>query len=221
MSSRLANRSNERSLQKETLRRQLRGRHARLWPAPTDAPEGELHVYTDGSASRTSGRWCAGCGVWFADASPYNISAIPKGRQTVNRAELTAVILAVRKALTLPKDFQRLIVFSDSSLCVDGMNKWVDNWKIAGWTRNGRPLANADLWRVLCRAKAALLQAGLQLILRHVPAHVGIYGNEKADRLAKAAAVRAHTAASRTDEEREEMHLDALADAIVDACTNR
>ena len=37
----------------------------------------------------------------------------------------------------------------------------------------------------------------------------------------KAAAVRAHMAASRTIEEREDMHLEGLADAIVAACLAR
>ena len=65
-------------------------------------PPHEVHVYTDGSASRRRGKWGAGSGVWFGDNSNYNISAIPPGKQTVNRAELTAIILAIRKAMTWP-----------------------------------------------------------------------------------------------------------------------
>ena len=47
------------------------------------------------------------------------------------------------------------------------------------------------------------------------------YGNERADRLAKAAARRAHLAAARTDEQREEQALEALAESIVLAITRR
>ena len=54
-----------------------------------------------------------------------------------------------------------------------------------------------------------------------MPAHVGVYGNEKADRLAKAAARRAHLAAARTDEQREDQALEALADSIIAAILNR
>ena len=50
---------------------------------------------------------------------------------------------------------------------------------------------------------------------------MGVYGNERADRLAKAAANRAHRANARTDEEREEQALEALADSIVSAILNR
>ena len=54
-----------------------------------------------------------------------------------------------------------------------------------------------------------------------MPAHVGMCGNEKADRLAKAAAKRAHLAAARTEEQRQDQALDALADSIIAAILSR
>ena len=203
------------------LRRQLRGRPETCRPEPDDVPDGEVHVYTDGSASIRRGRWGAGCGVWFGEKSDFNVSAIPPGRQTNNRAELTAIILAVRKVMAWPTEFYCLVVFSDSLLCVDGINKWLDQWEADGWTRMGHPLENVDLWRVMRRALTALATAKIQIRVRHVPAHVGVYGNEKADRLAKAAARRAHLAAARTDEQRQDQALEALADSIIAAILNR
>ena len=84
-----------------------------------------------------------------------------------------------------------------------------------------RRLENTDLWQVLRRALTALAEANICIKFRHVPAHVGIYGNERADRLAKAAARRAHLAAARTDEQRQEQALEALADSIVAAILSR
>ena len=140
----------------------------------------------------------------------------------MNRAELTAIILAVRKAMAWPTEFRCLVVFSDSQLCVDGINKWMDLWEADGWTRMGNTLENADLWQVMRRVLTALKQTDkFQVRFQHVPAHVVIYGNEKADRLAKAAAKRAHLAAARTEEQRQEQALDALCDSIVAAILNR
>ena len=65
----------------------------------------------------------------------------------------------------------------------------------------GNRLENADLWKVMRRALTALDSKNLCVQFKHTPAHVGIYGNEKADRLVKAAARRAHQAAARTDEQ--------------------
>ena len=220
-SPRQANRARERSYARETLRRQLVGTRLTQRPEPEDIPPGEIHVYTDGSASLHRGQWAAGCGVWFGDKHDYNISAICPGRQTNNRAELAAIVMAVRKAMTWPKDLSRLVVFSDSKICIDGINKYLPLWEADGWTRRGRRLENADLWKVMKRVMSTLRQKDFSIEFRHVPAHVGVYGNERADRLAKAANRRAHLANARTEEQREDQALDALADSIIAAILNR
>ena len=69
------------------------------------------------------GRRKAGAGVWFANNSDLNISTSPTGRQTSNRAELTAIILAMRRAPRWPSFYRKVVVFSDSLYCVDGVNK--------------------------------------------------------------------------------------------------
>ena len=82
----------------------------------------------------------------------------------------------------------------------------------------GHRLENADLWKVIKRVMSAVAsRPDFSVKFNHVPAHVGVYGNERADRLAKAAARRAHAAAARSREQREEQALDALADSIVAA----
>ena len=158
-------------------------------PAPDDVPQDEVHVYTDGSASLRRGRWGAGCGVWFGDKSNFNVSV---GNQTNNRAELTTIILAVRKAMAWPKEFRLLIVHSDNQLCIDGINKWLPLWEVDGWTRRGNRLENTDMWWVMKRALSTLTKVEIEAEFRHVWTHIGVYGNERTDRLAKAVTKRTH-----------------------------
>ena len=205
----------ERSLRRAELRRTLRGRSTMTWPPPSDVPHGDVHVYTDGSSTVKEGRRRAGCGVWFADDSRLNISTRPTGRQTAARAELYAVVLGLRRALLWPTLYRSVTVFTDNRLCVDGVNLWMDKWRADGWTRAGRYLQNEDLWRTLDNVLTEYKSKGIHVRVKHVPAHVGIYGNEKADRLAGTATRRAHRNAALSPAEREDRNLDTMADLIV------
>ena len=80
-----------------------------------------------------------------------------------------------------------MTVFNDSKLCVDGVNKWMVKWKVDGWTRGGHRLKNADLWQLLSRVLDEYEVKGIDVHFKHVPTHVGIHDNERADKLVKAA----------------------------------
>ena len=197
------------------------GRQSQRYPTPPhDVPEGELHIYTDGSAKLKGDIWKAGCGVWFGHQSPHNISTSPRGKQTVNRAELSAIILAIRKALHWDTPFSCLVVFSDSQLCIEGIRVYRHRWKLDGWTRRGQPLQNADLWKLIDRIIVAAEDAEFDLVFNHVPAHIGIIGNECADKLAKAAVRTAFQVLTRTTADRELLEMDGMADAMVAAMTS-
>ena len=74
----------------------------------------------------------------------------------------------------------------------------------------GKPLKHADLWKILDRVLTSLREQ-YTVTIKHVKAHVGVYGNEKADALAKAAAKRAIALASRTADEQLERDLEGIA----------
>ena len=59
-----------------------------------------------------------------------------------------------------------------------------------------------------------------ELVFNHLPAHVGIIGNECADKLAKAAVRKAFQAVTRSAAERATLELDGMADAMVAAMTS-
>ena len=85
-----------------------------------------------------------GCGVWFSDDSPHNIRTQPRGKQTVNRVELSVVILAMRKSLCV-FDGREITIFSDNRYCIDGINVSMWKWVQDDWTRGGKLLRNGDI----------------------------------------------------------------------------
>lgn len=70
---------------------------------------------------------------------------------TNQRAEIAAIILALKKALERYNDLDsapriNLTIHSDSRYAVDCMTTWIYNWSCNGWTNaRGNPVANKDL----------------------------------------------------------------------------
>ena len=108
-------------------------------------------------------------------------------------------------------------MFSDSKHTVDGYNKWLSNWIIDGWTRNGKMIKNVGLWQTLNRVLIEYTIKGFDVHIKYVPAHVGIRGNERADRLAKAAADKARRNSNLSDSQLRSRWVEDQADNIVNA----
>ncbi|VDK42371.1 unnamed protein product [Anisakis simplex] len=143
-------------------------------------------VYTDGACSSNGRRGAkAGIGVFWGDNSPDNVSQpLASGPPTNNRAELSAVIAALKTAHE--KNLTRLIICTDSNLLIQSMNSWIKNWRKNGWkTANGEDVKNKDL---IVELDTWLNR--IEVRFEHVAGHAGIYGNEKADELARNGAVR-------------------------------
>lgn len=104
---------------------------------------------------------------------------------TNNVAELQAAIWAVQtaKAANAPQ----LTVLADSQYVVKGVNENLPTWKANGWLKaDGQPPKSLELWQSL---DAALLEYRAEKPAEAVnflwtQAHVGNYGNERADSLA-------------------------------------
>ncbi|MFZ1737360.1 ribonuclease HI, partial [Sphingorhabdus sp.] len=99
---------------------------------------------------------------------------------TNNRMEMTAAIHAL-KTLIEPC---RVSLHTDSKYVLDGITKWVHGWVRNGWKNASKqPVRNADLWHDLIEAAARH-----QIEWIWVKGHAGHVENERADRLASAAA---------------------------------
>lgn len=142
--------------------------------------DGYVNVYTDGACSSNGFQGAkAGVGVWFGDNHPLNVSEPVVGRATNNMAEIQAVTRAANQAKAA--GITKLRVNTDSQFLIKCVTQWMPKWKANGWrTASKQPVIN----------KTELLQMenalkSLNVLWNHVNGHVGIHGNEMADKLAR------------------------------------
>ena len=131
-------------------------------------------IYTDGACRGNPGK--GGWGVLLRYQG--KIKELHGGEHdtTNNRMELMAAICAL-EALKKPCVVH---LYIDSKYVLDGITKWMVNWKKAGWkTAAKKPVKNEDLWR---RLDLAIQMHTIDW--RWVKGHSGNQGNERADALA-------------------------------------
>ena len=133
-----------------------------------------IEVYTDGSCLGNPGK-----GGWaflvnnegvISSRSGYSIKA------TNNQMELTAAI----EGLTILKEPCSVELFTDSKYVMDGITRWIQNWKKNNWrTASKKDVKNKELWQKLDE-----LISYHQVQWHWVKGHSGDIGNETADILA-------------------------------------
>ncbi|KAG9254524.1 ribonuclease H-like domain-containing protein [Emericellopsis atlantica] len=108
--------------------------------------------------------------------------------QTSNRAELRAIIAALRFHEWADESFRTLVIATDSSYAVEGATTWCRTWLRNGWrtSQPGNPeVKNRDLWEALLGEAERAHELGLNIELWHIPRGL----NTVADGAAKKVAV--------------------------------
>ena len=144
----------------------------------------KVEIFTDGACKGNPGP--GGWGALLRMGRHEKELAGSDPATTNNRMEMTAVIRGL-KALVEPCE---VTLYSDSRYVIDGMTKWVAGWQKKGWVNaSKKPVRNADLWHELIDAAAPH-----SITWEWVRGHSGHVENERVDRLASDAAVRAGAA---------------------------
>ena len=161
--------------------------------------ENQFLIYTDGACLDNGGaNPRAGC--CFVYRNPTQNSEIcghtsfplekqgPTGiehPQTSNRAELRAVIAAMRFRAWTGEGCRCLVIATDSEYVVEGMTKWVKGWVRNNWkTSAGAPVKNKDLWECLLGEMERWDERGMRIQFWRIPRE----WNTEADQHAKVAA---------------------------------
>lgn len=98
---------------------------------------------------------------------------------TNNKSEITALYLAVQMAKEIRdhhKEYDDIVIYSDSKLAVFGLKHWMDMWlqtRVDGvmYNTSGKPVANQDLYLRIIRF---LVENNLKIKLRHQKGHVKV-----------------------------------------------
>lgn len=128
-------------------------------------------IYTDGACRPNPGKGGWGSILMYKDAIREMSGGNPD--TTNNRMELMAAIEAL-EALKRPCT---VVLHSDSKYVIDGISKWIINWKKSNW-KSGT-VKNQDLWQRLDAAASSH-----QMTWKWVKSHSGNLYNERADALA-------------------------------------
>ena len=138
----------------------------------------DVDIFTDGACKGNPGP--GGWGAIIRAGDREKVLSGGEPHTTNNRMEMLAAIRAL-EALKRPC---RVRLHTDSIYVRDGITKWVHGWLRNGWrTADKKPVKNAELWQALLAA------AGPHVVeWRWVKGHAGHPENERADKLACAAA---------------------------------
>lgn len=99
---------------------------------------------------------------------------------SAQQAELTAFLIVANETPFVAKN---MIVYTDSKYLQMGLTQWLPNWKKNKWCRrDGSVISNLKIWRRLDETYQRVKDS---VKVVKIAAHVGHYGNEEADRLAK------------------------------------
>ncbi len=137
-----------------------------------------VEIFTDGACKGNPGP--GGWGAILRRGTHEKELSGGEAATTNNRMEMTAVIRAL-EALIEPCEVN---LHSDSRYVIDGITKWIEGWQRKGWINaSQKPVLNADLWQQMLDAAAPH-----RIRWIWVKGHAGHPENERADRLASAAA---------------------------------
>jgi len=137
-----------------------------------------VEIYTDGACRGNPGP--GGWGVRLRYGGQQKDLYGSAKETTNNQMELMAVIQGLE---SLTRENCEVKVYTDSKYVLEGMTKWLPNWKKQGWkTAAKKPVKNVELWQRLDKAVSAN-----NVSWQWVKGHSGDEGNDYVDDLANRA----------------------------------
>lgn len=148
--------------------------------AEVNALQEEIKIFTDGGCEPNPGK--AGSGLAMYEDN--KVTELWYGLYNPMGTNNTAELNALHQGLLLARDEiakgKTAAVFSDSQYSIQCVTQWAIGWEKAGWKKKGGEIKNLELIKDIY-ALHQTLKDKVQVL--HVNGHVGVQGNELADRM--------------------------------------
>ena len=140
----------------------------------------DIKIYTDGACEPNPGEAGTGLAVYLNNELTELWYGLYQQVGTNNTAELHGLKHAFILAKEKLKAGLSVAIYCDSKYSIDCITKWATGWEKKGWTKSGGEIKNLD---IIKPAYALYRELAPKITIYHVNGHVGIEGNELADRM--------------------------------------
>ena len=170
--------------------------HAKPTPSAASSPY-QVQIYCDGACEPNPGKSASGVAVYQESRLSQLWYGLYNAQGTNNSAELNALyqsLLIAREPLAQGRTVQ---ILCDSQYAINCVTNWAFAWKKNNWQKKTGTIKNLA---IIQQAHATYCAMQEHISVVHVRAHIGIEGNELADRMAVFGIVQQDTSFSRYTE---------------------
>mgnify|MGYP000724607686 CR=1 FL=1 len=144
-------------------------------------PDFDVHIFCDGGCDPNPGKAGSGVAVYREGTLSELWYGLYNPMGTNNTAELNALHQALLIAEQTIKNGKRPQIKCDSKYSIDCVTNWAFGWKTKGWKR--KVAGDIKNLEIIQQAHALFVTLQDDVEVSHVKAHIGIEGNELADRM--------------------------------------
>lgn len=140
----------------------------------------DIKIFTDGACEPNPGEAGSGIAIYTSNTLNELWFGIYQADGTNNTAELNALYQGLLMCQAYLDKNLTVCIFSDSSYSIQCLTTWAKGWAKNGWVRKGGEIKNRDLIKTMYALYQTLEH---NIDIKHVNGHIGVEGNELADRM--------------------------------------
>ncbi len=139
-----------------------------------------IKIFTDGGCEPNPGEAGSGVAIYHNN----EIAELWYGLYNPNGTNNTAELNALHQGLLIAKERvakgETAVLFSDSKYSIQCVTQWAIGWEAKGWKKKGGEIMNLE---IIKKIYALHCETKNEIKILHVNGHVGVEGNELADRM--------------------------------------